>query len=53
LTKENIELNASYKRLDLIGGVIKGYRHSVKIGAQLKLPNEELDLEEVESNKIA
>lgn len=50
---EQLELFASYKRLDLIGGTIKGYKSAIKIGTPLKLPNKELDLEEVESNQIA
>ena len=47
---EKLELFASYKRLDLIGGTIKGYKNAVKIGEQMNLPNKDLDLESVESN---
>jgi hypothetical protein len=37
----------------MIGGAIKGYKHAYKVGTDIKLPNQDLDLEAIEGNKTA
>jgi len=49
---EQLELFASYKRLDGIGGTIKGYRQSIKTGNALPQIKESLNLEQVQENKV-
>jgi hypothetical protein len=37
-TNEKLELVASYKRFDGIGGTVRGFKYAHKLGQQVKMP---------------
>ena len=51
-SKENLELFASFKRLDEISGTIKGYKNALRVGIQIKKPKADYNLDDISDNQV-
>jgi hypothetical protein len=51
-TNEKLEVFASYKRLDGIGGTVRGFKHAAKLGQPVRMPIGNFNLDQIESAQV-